>query len=468
MSVASWSRQYFAVVEVGKNQLGTPPGSDLENNLPNLLSSPMPTFGVDEIGMEGNGVDGGKHKLLLTSKPAILPNTAVQDDRKTTGTPDPSEKDIEITIADPSETDLEMNMSAYAINMGLLILFQQGSTQQYVPSLDPDLLVYFEDASDSETNLHLAGYANQDKFPKSGYIYVTDTHEIIKYTDIDIGDNLIGVERGALGTIAAPLTMTDTGSSALVETTFRPYDTAEALYYLALVEKVRKLYGANPYDESVMARGTIARTFNLEFDEGGVAKGTIGVLFAKWQNDFDAQPVNSPASTAASLKWQNAFVYFMDWDAVPDTATHKVWLQSLSLNGTNNASSHFYNSEEVKNFTLNDIVFTGSLSIPWVANAERAEYYWEQINAFKEGRKKRLIVGWGYEGATDLSELGQVDNGFMIDMYIQYSGAGREGDDIILSNMEFKNILPEGRPYSVVFKTFTDVARLDRGLPKTV
>lgn len=467
MSIASWSRTYFGQIEIGDNTIGTPDGSDLTNNLPALLASTEPTLGVDDIGIEGNGTTGGKHKMLLSNKPSLDSNTAVQDDRKATGSPDPSEKDIEVTIGEPSTPELEMNMSAYVANIGLLLLFQQGSTEAFIASLKTTEAVTTLTVIDDVTTT-IAGTGIGTDVPDIGKVINSTTGEIFSYTAVTArpAGDFTGCTRGELGTTAAAMSG-EAGGMCLTKTKFVPYSTAEALYYMALIEKVRKLYGGTPYDASVLLRGCIANTFNMEFEEGGVAKATIGLLGAKWQNDFDMSSLTSTASAIATLKWQNSFVYLMDFDATPLSTDHKIWLQSLSLSGTNNASAHFYNSEEVKNFTLGDTVFTGNIVLPWVANAERAQYYWEQIDTFRANGKKRLIVGWGHEGATNLTELGQADNGFKIDAFIQYNSATRGGDNQVVNELEFKNILPEGEAQSIQFYTFTETEKLVRGLPAT-
>jgi len=472
MAIAQWSRQFFMQIETGDNTVGTPDGSDLLNNLPTLLAAANPGFGATDIGMEGDGVAGGLHKLLLSDTPSIMPSTAVQDSRKTTGTADPSEKDIEVTIAEPPETELPMNMSSYACNMGLLLLFQQGSTQAYVESLKTEESCLLNNAAldNLATTITVDGVDANHAFPTGGG-YIMIESEVILYTAFD-GTDFTGCTRGGgKGTTAVSHADNSSVGLALTETTFSPYTTAECLYYGALLEKTRKLYatgGGNVYDESILSRGNVAKSFSLEFAEGGVAQGTIGTIQGDWANNFDANAVTSAASAKATLKWQDAYVYFMDDTATPAGGTHKVWIQSLSLNCTNNATAHFYNSNSVKNFTLGDLMITGNLQMPWVANAERSEYYFAQVDAFRNGTKKRIIIGWGHEGNADLSELGRADNGMLIDMYIQYTGAERGGDNQIISDMEYKNILPEGKTYSIQFKTYTYVGSLDRGLPPTV
>lgn len=284
-----------------------------------------------------------------------------------------------------------------------------------------------------------------------------------------------------LASLFLQLLLQSGGSQTSVGTNIRdkyiPYSKIDVKYFGAFLGKIQKLAGV--VDECELLRGAVATSVKFNASEGETLKISSELIGAKWSNSFNATGI--PASSQSVLKksflkWQNATVLIEDayvTEADPtsglatvyganmaDTTSTKLYAQSFEITLNNNAKAGFFNSETAKCITLGQADITGTLIVPWVVpglGVEANKYYWNQINEFRNGIVKHIKAFWGVQDGTS-------DNSLVFDMYVKYTSAPLEGDDVLNCNLGFTCVQPvDGTPAITILCGHTNAA-LNRGL----
>lgn len=330
------------------------------------------------------GVNAGTYKLLVNGHPDLPSTSATVEAEKASGSSDMVEEDIQSTVAKPSEFTLELDGNAYLTSYFMSSLLQEG-------------------------------YSNTDY-------------------------------RGVVGAL----------NNTVKRYVASNYPNYMINSYLAFVGTIPKLDFAKT--ASIIVRGAVANSVKISAEEGQILKLSVNIMGAYWNNNFTLTPSgNTIAPKIAYLKWQNAKVWIDDayiTAATPSSglkeyadpivdATNVFALQGFDLTIVNNLMAKFYNSESVQCFILGKVKANGTLNIPWVvpsAAVEADNYYWNNIDDFRNGIVKHIRIQWGQTWGNDATAS---DGALVIEAYIKYTDGKVEGEDVLSSALPFTCVRPD-------------------------
>lgn len=206
------------------------------------------------------------------------------------------------------------------------------------------------------------------------------------------------------------------GGSSLYTKYFIPYQTSDVEMWLTLVRKL----ATNGTGASHRIVGAIVKSINLSCEEGQNLKATVEFQGYSFESNRDTTNDTFTFHTASCLQMQNAVVTL-------DGTTINV--PSFSLNITNNALTKFYDNATAVRHDVSDFSVTGNIKIPWAQATEGAN---TQVDAFCNGTASRLVIYWGD------SEIANADGEFTIITHVRRTGVSVEGDDEIISSVDFE------------------------------
>lgn len=195
-----------------------------------------------------------------------------------------------------------------------------------------------------------------------------------------------------------------------------PYETPDVEMWLTLIRKL----APNATSSSHRIVGAIVKSISLSCEEGQNLKAVVEFQGYSFESNRNTADDTFTFQTASCLQMQNATITL-------DGTT--VYVPSFSLNITNNALTKFYDNSTAVRHDVGEFSVTGNIRIPWAQATEGAN---QQIDDFCNGSASRLVIYWGD------SELANADTEFTIISHIRRTAVSVEGEDEIISSVDFE------------------------------